>query len=154
MAGAVSAARAPAHGGGRGRIYVEGLACGAVAALATPSAVLAAALLLPAVLAWFAGATPGRPLARCMILFGVAGALPSLAALWRGPDTLAAALDAALDLHDLALAWAAQAAGWLLAEALPLAGMLLADAGAARHARQLRAERARIAEEWSLPGEG
>ncbi len=140
--------RGPASAG-RSRVWFEGLACGAVVALATPSAALGAALLLPALLACLVERTRGRPLARCMVLFGIAGALPALAALWRGPGTLAAALDAALDLHNLAQAWAAQAAGWLLAEGFPVAGLLLIDAGAARRARQLRAERARIAEEWS-----
>ncbi len=140
-----SATRAAA---GQGGIYLQGLACGAVAALATPSAVLGAALLLPALLAWFTERAPGRPLARCMALFGAAGALPSLAALWRGGGGLPASLDAALDLHDLALAWAAQAGGWLLAEALPLAGAGLIAAVAGSRERQLRAERARIAGEW------
>ncbi len=135
---------------GRGRVYLQGLACGAVAALATPTALLGSALLLPALLAWFAEGATGRPLARAMLLFGAAGALPSLAALWGGAGDLRAALDAALDLHNLALAWAAQAAGWLLAEGLPVAGRLAVSAGVARRSRQLRAERARLSEEWSL----
>lgn len=150
MRAAEAAARA---GPARGRFYLAGLACGAAVALATSSVLLAAALLLPGLLAWLAERAPERPMARAMLLFGCAGALPSLAALWSGPGDLWTAVDAALDPHALARAWAAQAAGWLAAELLPVAGRLIADTTAARRVRLLRAERARLADEWSLEGE-
>ena len=134
------------------QVYLGGLACGALAVLATPTALLAAALLLPTLLALFTEHAPGRPLARCMALFGLAGALPALATLWRGPGGLEVAFAQAGDLGVLSPAWAVQAASWLLAEALPLAGKFAIDFATAARERRLRAERTRIVQEWSLEG--
>ncbi len=148
MSGGKQAAAKPA---GRSRIWLAGLACGALVTMATPTACLGAALLLPAMLTWFTDEAPGRPVARCLLLFGIAGSLPSLVALWRGPGNLGAALEMALDMHTVAQAWALQALGWLLAEGLPLAGLLVVDAQMAHRTRIMRAKRDRLAEEWSLP---
>ncbi len=136
------------------RVYLGGLACGAVATLATPTALLGATLLLPTLLVLVAAPAPGRPVARCMALFGLAGALPALATLWRGPGGMGMAVAEACDIGALATAWAAQAGAWLLAEGLPVVGRIAIDLGTAARERRLRAERVRIVEEWSLGVDG
>jgi hypothetical protein len=134
--------------GGRARFYLEGLVCGVGVTLVPGSAVLAAALLLPALLARFGERGRGRPVARCMLLFGAAGSLQTMMLLWHSGGGLQAGLALALDVPRLARAWAAQALGWLLAESLPLLFRLLSDAQTAVRVRNLQAQRRKLLEEW------
>ena len=136
--------------------WLLGMGCGALATLATPTAVLAGLLLAPALVAWLLDSTPARGVARPMLLCGLAAAVRPMLALWVGGHTMAISLDLAGDLSTLGLAWAAQASAWLVGELAPLAvGLAQAARTRARIAR-LRAERARLEQEWGIrpPGEG
>ena len=133
------------------RIWLLGTGCGALATLATPTALLGGLLLAPALGAWLVDPSPDRGLARPMLFCGLAASLQPMLALWSGGHTLAGSLALAGDLPTLGIAWAAQAAAWLAGELAPLAvGLARAARDRARIAR-LRAERARLEEEWGLP---
>jgi hypothetical protein len=54
------------------------------------------------------------------------------------------------DLHVLGTAWAAAFAGWLLADAAPVAVRATLEALSISRAAQLRASRTRLADEWGL----
>jgi hypothetical protein len=132
------------------RLWLFGMACGAVATLETPTAVLAGLLLAPSLLAWPFDTSEDKSLARPILFCGLAAALRPLLALWQGKNDLAGSLTLASDLSVLGLAWAAQASAWLVCELAPLAvGLAQAARDRARIAR-LKAERARLAEEWGL----
>lgn len=133
------------------RVWLLGMGCGALATLATPTAVLGGLLLAPSLAAWALDPTPERRLARPILFCGLAATLRPLLALWTGGQTMAASLTLAGDLQTLGLAWAAQASAWLAGELAPLAvGLVQAARNRAQVAR-LRAERARLEEEWGLP---
>ncbi len=134
--------------------WLLGMGCGALATLATPTAVLAGLLLAPALMAWLLDPTPQRAVARPMLLCGLAASLRPLLALWQGGHGMAASLELAGDVPTLGLAWAAQGLAWLVGELAPLAvGLVQAARDRARIAR-LRAERARLEQEWGLKPHG
>jgi hypothetical protein len=136
--------------------WLLGMGCGALATLATPTAVLGGLLLAPALCAWIVDPTPQRGVARPMLFCGLAASLRPMLALWGEGHTLAASLALASDLSTIGVAWAAQASAWLASELAPLAVGLLQAARNRAQAARLRAERARLEQEWGLPpaGEG
>ena len=115
---------------------------------ATPSALLIGVLCLPTALVGLADRQPGRPAARAVFLFGLAACCPALVRLWQEGHRMDEAVGLALDLHNVAQAWATQAAGWLLAELLPFLFALAAEARADRSAQRLRRLRTVVSEEW------
>lgn len=144
------AAARPAHGLGSA-VWLQGLACGAVVAMATPTAVLGALLLVPGIAALLLERQAGRPAARVALLCGAATAATPLIALWQSGAGVGGALAAASDPAVLAGCWAAQAGGWLLAQLAPVLLRLGFDAHAATIAARLRSERARFESEWDIP---
>lgn len=141
-----SATAAPAP---RNRVvWLQGMACGAVLMMATPSALLAMILLLPSLAAAIADPAPGRPSTRAVILFGLAAASPAFAALWRGGHDVARALSLATEVTVLARCWSVQAAAWLLTQILPLLFRLALEANASRQTAQLERLRQAHEAEW------
>jgi hypothetical protein len=132
-------------------MWLQGLACGAVVALATPVAVLAALLLAPGFAALLLEREPGRPAARLALLCGAAASAAPAVGVWQAGLGVAGAVTAAADPPVLAASWAAQAAGWLLAQLAPLLVRLALDAHAMANTARLRAERARYESEWGIP---
>ena len=131
-------------------VWLQGLLCGAVATLATPTALLLGVLLGPALLAIPLDHEPGRPRARAIALCGMAGAIGPLRTLWTTGHSIAIATALLGDLRVVGTAWAAAAGGWLLAEITPIAVRATLDALSIARASQLRAERARVLEIWGL----
>jgi hypothetical protein len=130
-----------------------GLACGAAAAVATPTAVLVAALLGPALLTFMLDPAEGKPVARCVLLCGLSAAAFPLMALWSGGHTMDLSLSLLGDPASVVVAWTVQGAGWLLAELAPLMVLLLQNSHGAARAHRLRTARAHLADEWGLPQE-
>jgi hypothetical protein len=130
--------------------WLQGLLCGAVATLATPTALLIGVLLGPALVAIALDREPGRPRARSIALCGMAAAVEPLRTLWSAGHSMATATALLGNVHILATAWSAAAAGWLLAEATPLAVRAALEALSIARAARLRAERARLVETWGL----
>jgi hypothetical protein len=147
--GTPSIAARPRH---RSLIWLQGLACGAMVTLATPTALLLGVLLGPALVAVALDHEPGRPRARSIALCGMAAAVEPLRTLWMTSHSMEQATHLLGDLRVVGTAWTAAAAGWLLAEVMPIAvRAVLETLGIARTAR-LRAERARLVETWGLDG--
>jgi hypothetical protein len=142
--GAVAARR------GTGR-WLQGLVCGALVAFAPPTALMVGTLLLPAIIVYVLDDSDGRATLRAVLLFGLAGSLRPLLALWSGGHTMGASLSLLSDMAVPALAWSAQGAGWLLAQAIPLLIRVVQEAQTKIEIAHIRAERAKLAEEWGLP---
>lgn len=141
------AAIAPGH---RSLIWLQGLLCGALATIATPTAVLTAVLLAPGLAAAIMDSAPGKPRARTMLLFGGAALVAPMNTLWSTGHTLATALALAADMDVVGLAWLAAAGGWLLTEIAPVLVRAVLEAMAIARTTALRAQRARHAAEWDF----
>jgi hypothetical protein len=137
---------------GRGKSFWLLALCGAAGLiLATPTMILAAILLMPTALAWISDREPGRPTARAVLLFGLAASCWPFALLWRAGHRSDLVLMVVSDIRVLAIAWTAQAAGWLLTQILPLLIGLYAEASTHLVVGRLRSRRDTLAEEWSEP---
>jgi hypothetical protein len=138
----------------RSYAWVQGLLCGVAATLVPGPALLAGLLLAPGLVSLLLDQAPGKPMARAVLLCGLAAAVPPLAALWHGGAGVGAAIALAGEPAVLGTAWLAGAGGWLLNEFAPLLLRLGMDALAAARAARLKAERARLAEAWDLTPDG
>jgi hypothetical protein len=134
--------------------WLQGLACGAVVTLATPSALLLLALLVPALLAMLLDDRPGRPLVRPVVLAGLAASVRPLVALWHNGHTMGASIALISDVAVLAVAWAAEAAAWLLTEIAPVIIRLMLDGRSLSRAMYLRGKRAHYVAEWGFSTDG
>ena len=132
-------------------LWLQGLVCGAIATLATPTFILGGLLLAPAMASMVTDRSSTKSTARSVILFGLAGTVQPLADLWHTGHTIANSLDMASDVSTLATAWAAQAGAWLLCELGPLLIALVMDGMSSAKATRLRAARAAFEEQWGLP---
>jgi hypothetical protein len=152
-------ARAPSKAGpraagaprGAGVIWLVGLVCGAVIALATPYAVLSGAILVPGILVLLLDTGPGRPMAVPVLTIGAATLVQPMLALWAAGHQMRAALAIAGDPRSLAACWAWQGLGWLVLELGPPLIRLALDGAARARALRLRHQRAQIEEEWGIP---
>jgi hypothetical protein len=139
---------------GSSLIWVQGLVCGALVAVATPLALMLAVLLAPAAAAALFDHQPGRPSVRAVLLCGISACVGPLRRLWLGEHTIAASLGILGGPGVIALAWSAAAGGWILAELAPLGLSLVLEAASRAQAVRLRARRERLLEEWpGLKGE-
>ena len=147
------AGKAPKAGkqGGKGLIWLQGLACGACFAVAPTACLLLTVLLAPAIVALLFDRTQGRAIGRAVLLCAAAACVEPLVVFWRmgGQD---AAMGFALlgEPATFGLAWAAGAAGWLLAHILPVGVRGVLEAASLSHAARLRAERERLVRAWGL----
>jgi hypothetical protein len=146
------AAAPPRRGGGSGR-WLQGLVCGALVTLATPTALLGGVLLLPTIMVYLFDSADGRATMRAVLLFGLAGSVRPFLALWTGGHTLDTSMSLLSDLAVPVLAWSAQGAGWLLAQAIPLLVRMALEAQTRVELIRLRAERTKLVEAWGLPAE-
>jgi hypothetical protein len=138
-------------------LWLQGLVCGAVVTLSTPIALLAGVLLLPTLIVAALDQGEGRPVARAVMLCGLAGSALPMMALWNGGRGMDQSLSLVTDMGVVAVAWAAQGAGWLVAELAPLGVRLMLEAKVAAETLSLRSQRAKLAEDWdalAAPGDG
>ena len=137
-------------GGGATR-WLQGLVCGVALLVATPSALLAGVLLLPTVMAWMGDRQPGQPTARAVLLFGLAASCQPLDLLWRAGHRMEDAVVLITDVRTLAIAWSAQAGGWMLTQLLPLLIGFFVEAQANIVAQRLQKRLESLQEEWNRP---
>ena len=150
---APSAARTIATaGGGRSNMlmWMQGLLCGGLVALLPPTALL----LGPALLALCLDGQPGKPVARGVLLCSLAACVTPVRVLWGAGQTMAASVALASNPNTLGTAWSAAAAGWLLAELIPLGVRMVLETLSLAQAARLRTVRAALAAEWGLDGAG
>ncbi len=134
----------------RSLTWLQGLLCGALVTLATPTALLLGVLLAPMLVAVALDQEPGRPRARSIALFGMAASIGPLRTLWTSGHSLAAATALLGDLDVVGTAWSAAAAGWLLAELMPFAARAALEALSIARRARLESERVRLVEAWGL----
>ena len=131
-------------------MWIQGLLCGGLVAMLPPTALLLGVLLGPALLGLFLDAQPGKPVARSVLLCTLAACVKPVRMLWASGHGMAASMALASDADIVGTAWAAAAAGWLLAELAPVAVRVVLEGLSLRQAARLRAIRAELAEEWGL----
>ncbi len=150
-----AAASAAPAGGGRANalLWLQGLLCGGLVALLPSIALLLGALLGPALLALFLDRQPGKPGARSVLLCSLAACVTPVRLLWATGHGMSASVGLAADPDIVGTAWAAAAAGWLLAELMPVAVRMVLEALSLSQAARLRATRAALAAEWGLDGD-
>ncbi|MBS0560944.1 MAG: hypothetical protein JSR21_12890 [Proteobacteria bacterium] len=138
----------PAAVRGNALLWVQGLACGAVAVALPALAALLAVLLAPAMIALLLDRQPGKPIARCLVMAGLAAAMPALRRAWEAGLGTQSLQDVLSDPMTLGTVWSAAAAGWLAAELAPLAVRAALEGWARVRIARLRAEAARLGEAW------
>ena len=127
---------------------MQGLACGACVAVAPAACGFLAALLAPAILALLVERTPGRPVARGVLLCGAAASVGPLMTVWHmGMGTGYAILS---DPGVLGAAWGACAGGWVMSQLLPIGIRGVLEATSLSRAAALRAEREKLLKAWGL----
>ena len=142
--------RSPAPPRQHSLVWLQGLLCGALATLATPTALLLGVLLGPALLAVFLDTEQSKPIGRSVVLFSMAASVEPLKTLWVSGHTMQVAATLVGDLQVVGYAWIAAAAGWLLAQILPIVVRTILDTLGLARSAQLRAERAKLVSEWGL----
>ena len=146
----------PSAPGGRASalMWMQGLACGGLVALLPPTALLLGVLLGPAIVAMFLDRQAGKPIARSVLLCALAASVKPVRTLWAAGHGMAASVALATDPDIIGTAWAAAAAGWLLAELIPVGVRVVLELASMTRVTRLRAARAALAEEWGLDGDG
>jgi hypothetical protein len=130
--------------------WLQGLACGALATLATPSALVLGAYLLPAVTVYLLDPAPNKPAGRAALFLGLAMTLAPMIHLWTIGHSMDTAWRLLSDPTGWMTSWLVQGMGWLAAEALPLCIGLALDAHAAARSLKLRSDRQKCLESWDL----
>ena len=139
---------AAAKENGRGIIWVQGLACGACAAVAPMASAMLIVLLAPAIVALLVDRQPGRPVGRAVLLCGSAACVGPLMTFWQMGGGAGFALLSETSVYGPA--WAACAAGWLLTQLLPIGIRGVLEAASLTRTARLRAERERLVRDWGL----
>ncbi len=134
----------------RSVVWLSGLACGVLAAVAPGIATLAAGLLAPGAVAIKLDREPGRPVARTVLTCGLAGCVHPVITLWNTGQSFDTAIAIVSDPATIGIAWSAAAAGWLLTQVAPLAVRASLEAVALARSTRLRVARSRIVEAWGL----
>ena len=144
-------AKGESGGGGGSLIWLQGLACGGMAALAPMAALQIVLLLGPGLLSLLTERQAGKPVTRSMLLFGLAAGVEPIRQAWAlggGPTW-----DRISDGNAIIFAWAAAAFGWLLARGLPLLVGMAVSASHDSRAAMLREAREELVRAWGLEDE-
>jgi hypothetical protein len=138
----------------RSWLWLQGLCCGAVVCLATPTALLLGVLLLPGLVAFKLDREIVNPVSRAVLFGGGALSVATVQELWLRGHTMAISLELLEAPGVIAWAWAGACAGWLLREGTWLALGLTAEITASRQTGKLTAERVSLQSEWNaeVPG--
>jgi hypothetical protein len=135
----------------RSLLWLQGLLCGGLATLATPTALLLVVLFGPALLATLLDRQLGRPTARCIALCGMSAVVSPMRMLWAAGQTMQTAIALASDTETIARAWGAAGGGWLLAELMPIGVRALLETISRKHVASLIRTRDRLEAEWGPP---
>ncbi len=130
-------------------LWWGGLGCGAIVVLSPGTAVLLSSLLVPVLLlALLPEEGRGGRIVRAGLLFGLAGGVHPLRALWEGGGSINVAVELIRQPAVLFTAWTAVAASWFVSEVACMALRLAADLSAASKRRSLVAAVTKLEEEW------
>lgn len=128
--------------------WALGVATGVVLGVALPTGLLLAIGLLPAALAALADRSPGRWTARSVLVFNLAGLVPSVRTLWLEGHTLATLAGVLARLDGLPLAYGSAAVGAVLPVVASWAIFAVLEARAAVDVTRLEQKRAALRETW------
>lgn len=136
--------------GGRAPLgfWALGVVTGALLGVALPTGLLLAIGLAPAALAALADRSAGRWTARSVLVFNLAGLVPSLRALWLDGHTLATLVGVLARLDGLPLAYGAAGIGAVLPVVASWAILAVLEARAAIEIARLEQKRAALRETW------
>ncbi len=152
MAGSAAAKKAkpqPSVGRQNALLWWGGLGCGAIVVLSPGTAVLLSSLLVPVLLlALLPEEGRGGRIIRAGLLFGLAGSIHPLRALWEGGGSINVAVVLIRQPTVLFTAWTAVAASWFVSEVAYMVLRLAADLSAASQRRSLMTAIAKLEEEW------
>ncbi len=143
MAKAKAAAASP-----RSWLWLQGAVCGGLVVLAPGTAVLLGTLLLAAVAMAVVETTPGRPIARSMLLMGAATALSPLLALWEQGGSFAAAIDVLSNPLVPLWSWTGSGSAWLVGQTWEVVSTFIMQAADDHSSRRLKEERSKLVDEW------
>jgi NAD/NADP transhydrogenase beta subunit len=143
----------PQRGGKRSFVWLQGLICGAMVTLAPSLAIMLTFLLAPGLIALVLDRSPGRAVARGVLLFGLAAAVGPAKTLWEGGLAMPTAIQLMTDPLIFGTAWAAAAVGWLVGEVAPIVVEMVLTSSRKVRILKLEAARAKYAEEWGLNAE-
>lgn len=134
-------------------IWLQGLLCGALVALAPSMAVLLAAFLGPAIAAAMFDREPGKPRARAAFLLTAASCIEPIQNLWNGSGDMVTVLSLALAPNTLLRTWILRTwipagTGWALAELGPIVFRAAVTFNDRRRRSRLEALREKLKEEW------
>ena len=141
---------ASAKQGGGSLMWLQGLACGGLAALVPGIALQVGILLLPAIVALMLDRERGKPVARAVLLCTLAASVEPMRALWNSAQGGDLGFSLVADLHAVTLTWGAAAGGWLLTQVIPVAVGMVLNTTADQRSAELREARARLIAEWGL----
>lgn len=146
------AAKKTAQQGGSGSslIWLQGMACGGMAALAPVATAQVLTLLAPGLVFLMLDEQEGKPVARAMLMFGLAAGIEPIRSAWASGSGLG--WDRVIDTQAIMMAWLAAAIGWLLANVLPVLIGLAVDSSHQTRADALRDTRATLVRDWGLDG--
>ena len=142
-------AGAPKRGFGSA-IWIQGLACGALLTFATPTAVLLATLLAPAIVCLLANPGCERGLLRAVVSSCMAGSLGPLWHLWLGGGHMDDVVAILASPATLCLAWGGGASAWALCQILPVIVHTACEARESTRAKSIQIELDELTNEWSL----
>lgn len=127
-------------------IWLQGLLCGALVALAPSMAVLLAVFLGPAIAAAMFDREPGKPRARAAFLLTASSCIEPVQNLWSGSGDMGTVLS--LAPNTLLRTWIAAGTGWALAELGPIVFRAAVTFNDRRRRSRLEALREKLKEEW------
>jgi hypothetical protein len=136
--------------GPRSYVWLQGLICGALITLAPSLAMLLAFLLAPGLVATLIDHSPGRTVSRGVMLFGLAASVGPAKTLWEGGLATPLAVQLMTDPLNFGTAWAAAAAGWMVAEVAPIVIEMALTSARKLRATRLEETRAKFAQEWGI----
>lgn len=128
--------------------WALGVLTGGLLGIALPTGLLLAIGLLPAGFVALIDRSPGRWTARSVLVFNLAGLVPSLRALWLEGHTLATLAAVLARLDGLPLAYGSAAIGAVLPVVMSWAIFAVLEARAAVDVARLEQRRAALRETW------
>jgi hypothetical protein len=139
-------------GGAAGAMMVLLLALcgGGLIALAPDIALPVGVLLAPGLVGLLFDPTPGRAVARAMLLFTAASGFRPVADAWVRCDGIASCMDMLAGPRAVLVCWTMAALAWILTQTLPLGLKLLSDHRVRARCNALEARRDSLVADWGL----
>ncbi len=132
----------------RSWLWLQGALCGGLVVLAPGTALVLATLLAVALATLGFEQTPGRPVARSMLLMAGATSLAPVVHLWEQGGSLGAAVDILADPAVPLWSWAASGSAWLIGQIWEVVSLFIMQKADEHAENRLREERAKLVEEW------